>query len=331
MKITFSLVGGRKLSLDGSLDDQISSFIHRVKSEFGFSENDKIQFVYFGEILVPEATLRQINYFQDSIIFVESPLIPSSQLPQNQESEQNSQENEQNQSDQERDDQSDDSDQNISNDEIADHFREITLQLFNLLLNNQNATRPPLNASNTTANILRRKKIPYSYPCNISLSKSQKEERSKQIAEKAQINEAFLSSKSVILDAIIEHVENKEKIANSPESITPLLLQHLDSSPEFLSDESKTIIDDLITRYNISSSMAVRLYQICRGDSEACKIFMETMQTRLRTNRSRDVFDFFLQNHTRDNDSESSSSDYENTDDEHFSLYQTGGDDFVID
>ena len=327
MKVTFSLLTGERISIESNPTETIGSFVDRLKNEFHV-QNGNIKFVYFGEVVKEEQTLQQLNYFDGAIIYVETigPVNETNtqESAQNQSSQTNQQSegnaNLQNQQTQYNDDDVRDS---------VDRFRESTTHLFNML--NSIEQRPAVSTQSETQEYMKkmtdsRSKFPYRVP----LTKEQAEERSKTIAERAHINEAFSADRDMIIFRVSQAIneEVRGKFVLNTEAMNALLSN--DESTLYDNGSSSDIMQQLRT-LGLNLDQANKVFRICRGDQAACLMLAKTMKDTLIQNNRRggNIFAYLLSNAGFESHSTSESTSSDESED--FQVYHTNPDDFQVD
>ena len=327
MKIIFSLLTGERVSIESDLSATVGSFVDHLKHEFHLY-NENIKLIFFGEALNETHTLKQINYFDGGIIFIEtSGPINQQQTQQNQNQNGVPQRNQQNQgNNNNQNQQTDDNDEEAR--DRRDRFRELTSNLFSMLTGT--FPRPDgSNQSKTQEILMKNLNKTSGFPCNVQLTEEQKKERAQMIGEKAVLNEAFSVDRDKILfllaQALPEEVRSKIVLNND---LLNTLLSH-DLSDPVDADSMPDIMHELIDR-GLDIDQANKVYNICRGNREACLVFVDAMRDTIsrQRNRNANIFSFFfpfLGHHS----SESTSSSSDDSDD--FQVYHTAPEDFQVD
>lgn len=233
---------------DFGMDSPISNMMPELSDHYGRTI-DTLQLVFFGEVVNLNQTLRGIGYYPGAIIFIEfleydydfinvdgfTSLIDDSEEEFNGDEEV------------ETDDDTDVNDDYTDGDLITRGFSHDPLQE---ILEKGNETRR--------------------YPVNISLSQTERHERSEKIAHNAQLIESYLVSPQAIknlLSSILSE-ESMRKLNENPEILNTLFARYKKFPHEIIHPSRQTVI---------SPENFILIQRICRGDPVARDILEDTL------------------------------------------------------
>ena len=277
IKVCCSLLDGSSnfTVLEFSLDDTIEEVIKQNCNKYGLDPK-KYSIYFFGNMLKNHLTLRQVNYFPDAVLFLETKATGNSIMPQS--------------SDQQQFDERIVHFESLP-DDVLEHLRASIQNLYEdpthteipiieeiLQHNTNNAynyepamrheewTPAPEFSHNSAVNeYMRNNNNKQHYPLNIRLSNQQKEQRNQSITDSVIVEASLFAYKDLvtaILESYISSDQTNEKLSYANEKgffgIQNRKLKHFEMDQSFL--------NRITSEYRITQQKLQTIFNLARGD-----------------------------------------------------------------